>query len=373
MRQSAAWLLAAGVVCCVGCQRTVAKTGLPPAAPAAGEVVAAPPGAGAPETGSGAVPAAAGALGASGIDAAQAASETGVAVRPPAAPGTQPPPPAGTPPAGAPGAAPVAPDPDGEPQPKPRVGKEIVIAWEASLMYLIQDGKLVGEPLILNGARRQYLRPQHLGEFKISEKMRLKRSNLYDINGDPLPDKKMAPRSGAVMRNWMRLGKLAVGLHYSPAFRFHRSAGARHRSHGCYRMSRKDSNHVFKWAPVGTPIHVMRYLGGSEWQFLVAETAPDLLPGYRAPRAAFSSPTRKARPRSTSTRTKPRTPARQAASTTPAAAKPAPKPTPQPAAPEKPAPAPSSALDSSSTNQPAPAPSAPSEPAQPAAPAPTAP
>jgi hypothetical protein len=331
MRQSAAWLLVAGLLCAAGCQRMVAKTGSPPTAPATG-----------PASGETLHAGSATAVPVAGRDA-----DTQVAVRPP---GVSEPAPASTPSARVPEVRTV-------PQPKPRAGKEIVIAWEASLMYLLEDGKLVGKPLIVNGAKRQYLRPEHLGEFKITEKKRLKRSNLYDVNGDPLPDKRMASQSGAVMRNWMRLGNLAVGLHYSPAFRFYRSPGARHRSHGCYRMGRKSSDYVFKWAPIGTPVHVVRYLGGTEWQFLVAQTPAELLPGNQASRAA-SAPARRSAPSRSTGAGKP---ARKAAAAMPrnpapvpepVVSEPVPAPAPEPATAEppqsaEPEPMPARALDSS--------------------------
>ena len=34
---------------------------------------------------------------------------------------------------------------------------------------------------------------EHLGEFKITEKKRLKRSNLYDVNGDPFQTRGWPP------------------------------------------------------------------------------------------------------------------------------------------------------------------------------------
>ena len=159
------------------------------------------------------------------------------------------------------------------------------------------------------------------------------------------------------MRNWMRLGNLAVGLHYSPAFRFYRSPGARHRSHGCYRMGRKSSDYVFKWAPIGTPVHVVRYLGGTEWQFLVAQTPAELLPGNQASRAA-SAPARRSAPSRSTGAGKP---ARKAAAAKPrnpapvpepVVSEPVPAPAPEPATAEppqsaEPEPMPARALDSS--------------------------
>jgi len=172
----------------------------------------------------------------------------------------------------------VKPAPPPKPQPPP---KEMVIAWEVSLLYLLENGKPIGKPLILNSAEYQYLRPEHLGDFVVSEKMDEWRSNLFDTHGKPLPDRSMAETDGAVMRNWMRVGELSVGLHYSPAFHFETTPSERHRSHGCYRMSRKDSKRVWAWAPTGTPIHVVRFLAGTKWAFLLGVTPPELLPGYR--------------------------------------------------------------------------------------------
>ncbi len=159
--------------------------------------------------------------------------------------------------------------------------KEIVIAWQLSLLYLLVDGEPIGKPLVLNSSKPEYLRDRHLGEFTISEKIREWRSNLYDNYGDPLPDRSMAQTHGAIMRNWMRVGDLGVGLHHSPAYRYYRKPSQRHRSHGCYRMSRKDSRYVFAWAPKGTPVHVVRSLAGTRWAFLRLHTPPELMPGYK--------------------------------------------------------------------------------------------
>jgi lipoprotein-anchoring transpeptidase ErfK/SrfK len=198
-------------------------------------------------------------------------------------------PPPMVPAAGVPPAAPrpettpgVAPKPARPVAPAPPP-KEIVIAWEASLLYLLENGKPIGKPLVINGAQRRYFREAHLGRFVITEKARVWRSNLYDVNGDPLPDRRLAATRGAVMRNWMRLGTGAVGLHYSPAFRFHVKASERHRSHGCYRLSKEDSERVYQWAPKGTPVHVVRSLAGTRWAFLRQHTPPELLPGYVPP------------------------------------------------------------------------------------------
>lgn len=179
--------------------------------------------------------------------------------------------PAPAPPAAAP--APPKPEP-------PR--KEMVIAWNASLLYLLEDGKPIGKPFIINASEAQFLRAAHLGDFRITEKIREWRSNLFDVHGKPLPDKSMAETDGAVMRNWMRLGNLAVGLHYSPAFHFYKDPEERHRSHGCYRMAKADSDFVFKWAPLGTPIHVVRSLAGTKWAFLREVTPARLLAHARS-------------------------------------------------------------------------------------------
>lgn len=282
--------------------------------------------------------------------ASAATTPTTTPAAPQATPGTPQPPRTTTPPAVKPhGAAPGTPSgtqpvttppaqvkPAGPPPLPPAVGKEIVVAWEASLLYLLKDGKLAHKPLVINGAQRQYFRDAFVGNFKISEKMREKRSNLYDIHGDPLPDKTQAAENGAVMRNWMRIGPLAVGLHYSPAFRFQYSPSRRHRSHGCYRMSRRDSNMVFKWASVGTPVHVVRSLAGSKYEALVSLTPQELITGREPTRTASSRRSRRTR----SVR-------RPAVSRTRTAARPAPaKPKPTAAKPAAPKPASGGALDS---------------------------
>ena len=167
--------------------------------------------------------------------------------------------------------------PTGGPGPAP---KEIVIAWEASLLYLLENGKPIGKPLVINGAQRRYFREAHLGRFVITEKARVWRSNLR-CEWRPLPDRRLAATRGAVMRNWMRLGTGAVGLHYSPAFRFHVKASER-TVPGCYRLSKEDSS-VSTSGRRRNPVHVVRSLAGTRWAFLRQHTPPELLPGYVPP------------------------------------------------------------------------------------------
>ena len=295
MQRWVVWLVVGSLPWIVGCR----QKGAAPAVPGVSLI----PRARAAE----ATPAALGSAGVPGERTAEAARavaslpppESRSKVPPATAPGSPPPADPATAPDSPP---PTEPAPPVATKPRPRAGKEIVIAWEASLLYRLKDGKMVGEPLILNGAEFQYLRPQHLGRFRITDKSRLKRSNLYNTHGKPLPSRELAESQGAIMRNWMRIGDLAVGLHYSPAFRFRTAPKRRHRSHGCYRMSRKGSKLIFDWAPPGTPVSVVRSLGGTEWAFLRDRTPSHLITGKEPAPPVVRRPKRGTRSRAAGAR-----------------------------------------------------------------------
>ncbi|NLC59527.1 MAG: L,D-transpeptidase [Armatimonadetes bacterium] len=140
-----------------------------------------------------------------------------------------------------------------------QAGKVIVVDYDAGLVYPLEDGKLVRGPIITNNG--QVFKRKYLGTFHISEKQRHKRSNMYNTQGNPI-----APgETGAAMPYWMRLGNTAQGFHYSALFS---AEGPRHRSRGCYRLSKESAVWLFGWAPLGTPVHIVKTLAGSRFAWL---------------------------------------------------------------------------------------------------------
>lgn len=137
--------------------------------------------------------------------------------------------------------------------------KAIVVDYDAALVYPLEDGRLVRGPMITNNGR--VFRSKYLGVFPISEKQRYKRSNMYNIHGDPI----RPGEPGALMPYWMRLGRTAQGFHYSAMFS---AEGPRHRSRGCYRLSKESAAWLFRWAPIGTPVYVVKRVAQSRFAWL---------------------------------------------------------------------------------------------------------
>jgi len=141
-------------------------------------------------------------------------------------------------------------------------GKMIVVDSETALVYPLEDGRLVREPIISNN-RKEFVW-KDIGTFRITEKIIDKRSNLYNTDGDPIrPGEK-----GAQMRYWMRMGWTAQGFHQSALFS---PELPRRRSHGCYRLSKSSAEWLFNWTPVGTPVHVVRRLKDSRFAGLAKQ------------------------------------------------------------------------------------------------------
>lgn len=137
--------------------------------------------------------------------------------------------------------------------------KAIVVDWDAGLVYPIENGHLVRDPIITNNGR--VLKDHYLGTFRISEKKVNKRSNMYNTHGKPI----QPGQEGAEMRYWMRLGSSSQGLHHSTAFN---SDGPRHRSNGCYRLSLSSAIWLFNWAPLGTRVYVVSSICDSGFAYL---------------------------------------------------------------------------------------------------------
>lgn len=143
--------------------------------------------------------------------------------------------------------------------------KQIVVDWKTALVYPLQDWDLAHKPIQSNN--REEFADKDIGSFPISEKVVDKRSNLYNVHGKPL----QPGEDAALMRYWMRLGYSAQGFHQSPLFE---RWGPPHRSHGCYRLSRRNAIWLFDWAPVGTEVYVVPDIHHSRFAYLLDQAAP---------------------------------------------------------------------------------------------------
>jgi len=137
--------------------------------------------------------------------------------------------------------------------------KEIVVDYEAGLVYPLENGRLVRGPIITNHG--VVFKKKYLGTFRVSEKAVEKRSNLYNRHGNPIRN----GEEGARMQYWMRLGNTAQGFHYSSLFT---ANGSRRRSRGCYRLSKADAVWLFGWTPMGTPVQVVWSVRQSRFAYL---------------------------------------------------------------------------------------------------------
>jgi len=113
--------------------------------------------------------------------------------------------------------------------------KEIVVDLSEQRAYAYEDGDVVFSGRISSG---KIGRETPIGTFRILEKKRYHRSNLWP-----------KPNGGAKMNYMLRLTNSGIAMHlgYVPN---------RPASHGCIRMKNGFAQRMFKWAKVGTPVHV---------------------------------------------------------------------------------------------------------------------
>lgn len=113
--------------------------------------------------------------------------------------------------------------------------KEIVVDLSEQLAYAYEDGDLVFEGRISSG---MIGRDTPVGEYRILEKKRYHRSNLWP-----------KPNGGAKMNYMLRLTNTGIAMHlgYVPN---------RPASHGCIRMQSDFAQRMYRWAEVGTPVYV---------------------------------------------------------------------------------------------------------------------
>jgi len=113
--------------------------------------------------------------------------------------------------------------------------KEIVVDLSEQRAYAYEDGYIVFEGRISSGKRG---RETPNGEFRILEKKRYHRSNLWP-----------KPNGGAKMNYMLRLTNTGIAMHlgYVPGYPA---------SHGCIRMKNGFAQRMFRWAEVGVPVYV---------------------------------------------------------------------------------------------------------------------
>ena len=113
--------------------------------------------------------------------------------------------------------------------------KEIVVDLYQQKAYALQDGDIVFEGIISSGMKG---RDTPEGDYTILEKKRMHHSNLWP-----------KPNGGAKMPYMLRLTNTGIAMHLGNVSR-------RAASHGCIRMQNKFAQKLYRWAKVGTVVHV---------------------------------------------------------------------------------------------------------------------
>jgi hypothetical protein len=117
--------------------------------------------------------------------------------------------------------------------------KHIVVNLSEQKAYAYENKEIVFQGKISSGKKGNET-PN--GRFKILEKKRKHKSNLY-------PVKKDGSRGGAKMPYMMRLTNTGYAMHlgYTPKYAA---------SHGCVRLKNKFAQKMYRWAAVGTPVEI---------------------------------------------------------------------------------------------------------------------
>jgi len=113
--------------------------------------------------------------------------------------------------------------------------KEIVVDLHKQVAYALEDGNIKFQGKISSGKRG---RATPEGDYRILQKKRHHRSNLWP-----------KPNGGAKMPYLLRLTNTGIAMHMGNVSR-------RAASHGCIRMSPSLARKMYKWARVGTVVHV---------------------------------------------------------------------------------------------------------------------
>ena len=113
--------------------------------------------------------------------------------------------------------------------------KEIVVDLHKQVAYALEDGNIKFQGKISSGKRG---RTTPEGDYRILQKKRHHRSNMWP-----------RPNGGAKMPYMLRLTNSGIAMHMGNVRR-------RAASHGCIRMSPRLAKKMYRWARVGTVVHV---------------------------------------------------------------------------------------------------------------------
>lgn len=127
-------------------------------------------------------------------------------------------------------------------------GKRIEIDLSEQKLKLIENGKVISIRTISTG---KWSTPTPIGEYKTRNKITTAYSKPY----------------GLYMEYWMAFSNDgSYGLHALPFWKLAKGGklyeGANHLgtpvSHGCIRQSLADAKSLYEWAPVGTPVKIVK-------------------------------------------------------------------------------------------------------------------
>jgi len=110
-----------------------------------------------------------------------------------------------------------------------------VIDLHTQIAYALENGNIVFEGKISSGKEG---RETPEGEYRILQKERHHRSNLWP-----------KPNGGAKMPYMLRITQDGIALHMG-------NVSKRAASHGCIRMEKRLAKQMYKWAKVGTIVHI---------------------------------------------------------------------------------------------------------------------
>ena len=114
--------------------------------------------------------------------------------------------------------------------------KNIVVNLNTQMIYAYNDDGALYHSSQISSGTKNHKTPN--GEFKILEKKRHHKSNIYP-----------KPKGGGEMNYMLRLTNDGIAIHlgYLPGFPD---------SHGCIRVPQGDAQKIWKWAKNGIPVKV---------------------------------------------------------------------------------------------------------------------
>jgi hypothetical protein len=159
-------------------------------------------------------------------------------------------------------ATPEAPKPLYEWNGEGKMATQLLVDVDAQKITIFSDNEQLGWATVASGIHKF---PTPTGDFKVIEKVKDKKSNLYGktynsagklVNSDAKMGRDSIPAggkfTGATMPYYMRLTGDGVGMHAGPI----PNPGSR-ASHGCIRLPRAFAPLLFASTPIGTPVKII--------------------------------------------------------------------------------------------------------------------